>query len=79
MNSMIIKSLHLNQSLHLNHVYLHKNEPFSVNRGLKASAKRIDPGQPVQSANLLLIVIFLHIKPFQNNLFFLRVGAVQVF
>ena len=30
-------------------VDLHINEPFSVEKKLSASAKYIDPGQPVQS------------------------------
>ena len=30
-------------------VDLHINEPFSVKKGLNASTKCIDPGQPAQS------------------------------
>ena len=50
------------------HTDLHINEPFSVKKGPNASAKIIDPRQPVQSAQadlgkyFLLLVNFLDIK-----------------
>ena len=45
------------------HVYLHINDHVSVKRGLNASAKSIDPGQPADmSRNFLLLVNLLRTK-----------------
>ena len=48
------------------HVDLYMNVPLPMKRGLNASTKSIDPGQPVQSSQAALDRNFLPLVNFQH-------------